>query len=44
LKALSSGATTQILDVASVESIKKFKNDLGDEPVDLLLNIAGQHN
>jgi hypothetical protein len=32
-----------VLDVTSVESIKKFKNDIGDETVDLLLNIAGQH-
>ena len=30
------------LDVASVQSIQDFKNDLGSEPVDVLLNIAGQ--
>jgi short-subunit dehydrogenase len=29
------------LDVTSTESIEAFKKDLGDEPVDLLLNVAG---
>ncbi|KAK5055238.1 hypothetical protein LTR84_012988 [Exophiala bonariae] len=41
LQNLSSEATTHVLDVASVESIKNFKNVLGDEAIDLLLNIAG---
>lgn len=29
------------VDVTSLESIKKFKNEIGDAPVDMLLNIAG---
>lgn len=40
LKALE-GATVAQLDVTSADSIAKFKASLGDEPVDLLLNIAG---
>lgn len=40
LKALE-GATVGQLDVTSLDSIAKFKDSLGDEPVDLLLNIAG---
>ena len=35
---------TAQLDVTSPESIEKFKESLGDEPVDLLLNIAGQYS
>lgn len=30
------------VDVTSPESIAKFKESIGDQPVDLLLNIAGQ--
>lgn len=30
------------LDVSDLESIKAFKAKLGDQPVDVLLNIAGQ--
>ncbi|KAI9692626.1 MAG: hypothetical protein M1820_009503 [Bogoriella megaspora] len=41
LKSLSSKARTVTLDVTSPESIKKFKDSLGDEPLDFLLNIAG---
>lgn len=33
---------TAQVDVTSPESIEKFKQSLGDQPVDLLLNIAGQ--
>lgn len=40
VKALQ-GATPGQLDVTSMESINKFKASLGDEPIDLLLNIAG---
>ncbi|KAF2484688.1 short-chain alcohol dehydrogenase-like protein [Neohortaea acidophila] len=36
-----SKCTTAQVDVTSVESIEKFKQSIGDEPVDLLLNIAG---
>lgn len=36
------GADVSELDVTSVESISKFKDHLGDQPVDLLLNIAGK--
>lgn len=32
------------LDVTSPESIERFKKSLGDEPVDLLLNIAGKRH
>lgn len=43
LKALKSDkCKTAVVDVTSPESIEKFKKSLGDEPVDLLLNIAGQ--
>ncbi|KIV95880.1 hypothetical protein PV10_03481 [Exophiala mesophila] len=41
LAALSGKATTGILDVSSIESILKFKADIQDETIDLLLNIAG---
>ena len=42
LKALSSiGAKTHELDVTSTDSIHTFKQSIGDEPIDLLLNIAG---
>ena len=34
--------TTFQVDVTSPESIEKFKKSIGDQPVDLLLNIAGQ--
>lgn len=37
------GAQTSILDVTTAESIQDFKNtQLKDEPLDLLLNIAGK--
>lgn len=36
------GADVSELDVTSAESISKFKDHLGDRPVDLLLNIAGK--
>lgn len=35
------GCTTSQLDVASGESISKFKEQYGDWPLDLLLNVAG---
>lgn len=35
------GCTTSQLDVASEESIHKFKEQYGDRPLDLLLNVAG---
>lgn len=35
------GCTTSQLDVASGESISKFKEQYGDRPLDLLLNVAG---
>ena len=35
------GAHTSQLDVTSIESINRFKQTIGNEPVDLLLNIAG---
>ena len=40
LKALK-GAETATLDVTSLDSIQAFKASLGDEPIDLLLNVAG---
>lgn len=44
MKALKSDkCKTAVVDVTSPESIEKFKKSLGDEPVDLLLNIAGQY-
>lgn len=42
LKSLSA-AQTSALDVTSQESIDAFKQSLGDEPVDILLNVAGAH-
>jgi hypothetical protein len=37
------GANTSVLDVTSQESINNFKtSQLKDEPLDLLLNIAGR--
>lgn len=43
LKALESKqAHTAVVDVSSPESIEKFKDSLGDTPIDLLLNIAGE--
>jgi hypothetical protein len=42
IKAL--GGRAEQLDVASPESIQAFKQKLGDQPVDLLLNIAGKSN
>ena len=30
------------LDVTKPEAIAKFKESIGDEPVDILLNIAGK--
>lgn len=35
------GCQAEQLDVASPDSIQAFKQKLGDQPVDLLLNIAG---
>lgn len=35
------GAKTKRLDVTSPESISSFKQYLGDQPVDFLMNIAG---
>lgn len=40
-KLKSLGCTTSQLDVASEESIHKFKEEYGDRPLDLLLNVAG---
>lgn len=40
-KLKSLGCTTSQLDVASDESIHKFKEQYGDRPLDLLLNVAG---
>ncbi len=40
LKGLS-GAQTTTLDVTAADSIQKFKDSLGEEPIDLLLNVAG---
>lgn len=37
----SSGVKIGELDVTSPDSITKFKSQVGDQPVDLLLNIAG---
>lgn len=43
LKALKGDkCKTAVVDVTSPDSIEKFKKSIGDEPVDLLLNIAGQ--
>ena len=39
----SLGCTTSQLDVASEESIHKFKEQYGDRPLDLLLNVAGMN-
>ena len=36
-----SQAVSHKLDVRSPESIKSFKQNIGDQPVDLLLNVAG---
>ena len=38
---MSSKAQTAHLDVTSPESITKLKDSLGDEPIDVLLNVAG---
>jgi NAD(P)-dependent dehydrogenase (short-subunit alcohol dehydrogenase family) len=35
------GAQVAQVDVTSPDSIQKFKDSLGDAPIDLLLNIAG---
>ena len=40
MKALE-GAQTATLDVTAFDSIQKLKDSLGDEPIDLLLNVAG---
>lgn len=40
-KLKSLGCTTSQLDVASEDSINKFKEQYGDRPLDLLLNVAG---
>lgn len=40
-KIKSLGCTTSQLDVASEESIHRFKEQYGDRPLDLLLNVAG---
>ena len=38
----TAGAQTSVLDVTSLDSIKSFKQShIKDEPLDLLLNIAG---
>lgn len=38
----TAGAQTAVLDVTSLDSIRNFKEShIKDEPVDLLLNIAG---
>lgn len=41
-----SGSNCQIgrLDVASIESIREFKIALGDQKVNILLNVAGRAN
>jgi len=44
LKSLASKAHTAVVDVTSPESIKKFKESLGDVTIDILLNVAGQTN
>ena len=31
------------LDVSDIDAIHAFKSKLGDQPVDVLLNIAGQY-
>lgn len=41
-KLKSLGCTTSQLDVASEESIHKFKEQYGDRPLALLLNVAGR--
>lgn len=43
-KLKSLGCTTSQLDVASEESIHRFKEQYGDRPLDLLLNVAGTKN
>lgn len=40
-KLKSLGCTTFQLDVASEDSINRFKEHYGDRPLDLLLNVAG---
>lgn len=40
-KLKSLGCTTSQLDVASEGSISSFKEQYGDRPLDLLLNVAG---
>ena len=40
LKGLS-GAEVSTLDVTAPDSIQSFKDSIGDEPIDLLLNVAG---
>ena len=35
------GAQTSTLDVTAADSIQKFKDSIGNEPIDLLLNVAG---
>lgn len=40
-KLKSLGRTTSQLDAASEESIQRFKEQYGDRPLDLLLNVAG---
>lgn len=42
-KLKSLDCTTSQLDVASEESIHRFKVQYGDRPLDLLLNVAGKN-
>jgi hypothetical protein len=36
------GCETIKLDIASPDGIQAFKQDVGDQPINLLLNIAGK--
>jgi len=43
LYSLSGGeCKIEIVDVTSLASIQKFTRSIGDQPIDMLLNIAGQ--
>lgn len=42
-KLKSSGCKTSQLDVASEQLIQRFKDQYGDQPLDLLLNVAGKN-
>jgi short-subunit dehydrogenase len=36
------GCEAMMLDITSENDIELFANDIGDQPIDLLLNVAGQ--